>query len=507
MKFALCAAETIVFWLLIPLTIISTGSPLSLPIAFLGWVVVAFGVFLAFYSLLIMLFDGGGAPYYFYAPKKLVISGPYRFLRHPLYLAYLLFLAGLLISNWSLVGLYLLFGIGLLIVFYVFIFEERKLMENFEKFREYAKKVPAFIPLPGKYIPFDYSRSVPWQYIFLNLLMKFLVQIIVWPKVVNSKALKSKGPHVIAILHQTHYDGPLVYYAVNRYFRFVSTALYFDRIPFMWKVGIIPVKRYTVDFLAMKRIIETIRNGFDIGIAPEAARTWDGETICIRKEIWKLLRKLNIPVIPVKFYGIQRLWPRWSNRIRLGRATIEFGDPVSPEDQHFEEKIKGFLTKPDPTFELPYRDYRGIEKLLWRCPKCGTIGSIRSAKHAFYCDKCGKKYVKPTVNEVIELHKKIRPDYMPVKFPVSDTVLLNNKKVSGQMYEDRMKLGNLVIEFDKLRTSSIERNEENIFGTPNELIRFIPETSPLMWKEIVDYQIRFVLGNENFHTYYWDLSR
>jgi len=307
MKFALCAAETIVFWLLIPLTIISTGSPLSLPIAFLGWVVVAFGVFLAFYSSLIMLFDGGGAPYYFYAPKKLVISGPYRFLRHPLYLAYLLFLAGLLISNWSLVGLYLLFGIGLLIVFYVFIFEERKLMENFEKFREYAK---------------------------------FLVQIIVWPKVVNSKALKSKGPHVIAILHQTHYDGPLAYYAVNRYFRFVSTALYFDRIPFMWKVGIIPVKRYTVDFLAMKRIIETIRNGFDIGIAPEAARTWDGEPICIRKEIWKLLRKLNIPVIPVKFYGIQRLWPRWSNRIRLGRATIEFGDPVSPEDQHSLEMSK-----------------------------------------------------------------------------------------------------------------------------------------------------------------------
>lgn len=63
-----------------------------------------------------------------------------------------------------------------------------------------------------------------------------------------------------------------------------------------------------------------------------------------------------------------------------------------------------------------------------------------------------------------------------------------------------------MIYFDELRASSIERNEENIFGTPDELIRFIPETSPLMWKEIVDYQVRFALGNENFHTYYWDIN-
>lgn len=506
MKFILCVVETLLFWLIIPIIFILTGSSQSVLMSTLGWITASSGILLAIYSSLVFLFHGGGAPYHLYAPKKLVISGPYRFLRHPLYSAYLLFLTGLLMVFWSYMGLVLFTAVGIFIVLYTFLFEERKTKDKFKEFTEYAKKVPAFIPLPNRSIPFDYSRCVPWQYIFTNLLMKVLVQIIVWPKVVNRKALNSEGPYVLAILHQTHYDGPLIYYAVNRYFRFVSTALYFDRIPFMRKIGIIPVKRYTVDFMAMKRIIETIRNGFDIGIAPEAARTWDGKPICIRREIWKLLRKLNIPVIPVKFYGIQRLWPRWSNRIKLGRAIVEFGNPISPKDQRFEEKVKEFLAKPDPSFDLPYRDYRDIEKLLWRCPECGAIGSIRSKKHTFYCSKCGKKHTKPTVNEVIALHENIRPDNMPVEFPVTDCVLFKGIKVTGTIYENKMELGDKVIYFDELRASSIERNEENIFGTPDELIRFIPETSPLMWKEIVDYQVRFALGNENFHTYYWDIN-
>ncbi|AKI97289.1 1-acyl-sn-glycerol-3-phosphate acyltransferase [Kosmotoga pacifica] len=506
MRLILSIIETIIFWLVIPLIIISFGTESTTVTHAVSWTVAIFGVILVVYSILAMLFHSGGMPYYFYGPEKLVISGPYRFVRHPIYLGYLLVLAGLVMAYWSHVNFFLFSAITILVVLYTFLFEEKKLKEKLDGYKDYAKKVPAFIPLPGKFIPFEYTRCVPWQYIFLNLLMKFLVQFIVWPKVLNGKVLKSRGPFVLAILHQTHYDGPLIYYAVTRYFRFVSTALYFDRIPLMWKVGIIPVKRYTVDFVAMKRIIETIRNGFSIGIAPEAARTWDGERICIRKEIWKLLRKLDIPVIPVKFYGIQRLWPRWSDKIKFGRATVEFGEPVIPEDPHFEEKIKDFLSKPDPSFELPYRDYKGIEKLLWRCPDCGTIGSVKSKKHSFWCSNCGTKYVKPTVNEVIELHKRIRPDKMPVNFPIEDNVILNGRTVRGTLYENRFVLGDLVVNYDELRTSSIERNEENIFGTSKALIRFIPKISPLMWKEIVDYQVRFVLGREDFHTYYWDIE-
>jgi hypothetical protein len=38
----------------------------------------------------------------------------------------------------------------------------------------------------------------------------------------------------------------------------------------------------------------------------------------------------------------------------------------------------------------------------------------------------------------------------------------------------------------------------------HDTLRFFPANSALMWKEIIDYQVVFEIGNDNYHTYYWD---
>ena len=89
------------------------------------------------------------------SPPRLVTDGLYRFVRHPLYTAGLVFIWLLPILTWNLLAL----NIGL--TAYVFIgayFEERKLLLEFgEPYAEYRQRTPMLIP--GIRFPFHRSNN------------------------------------------------------------------------------------------------------------------------------------------------------------------------------------------------------------------------------------------------------------------------------------------------------------------------------------------------------------
>ncbi len=78
------------------------------------------------------------------AADKLVVTGLYRWVRHPLYTASLLFLWLAPLMTWNLLALNIGFSAYLLIGT---IFEERKLIEQFgEEYLRYRQKTPRIIP-------------------------------------------------------------------------------------------------------------------------------------------------------------------------------------------------------------------------------------------------------------------------------------------------------------------------------------------------------------------------
>ncbi|MFO7883071.1 MAG: 1-acyl-sn-glycerol-3-phosphate acyltransferase [Kosmotogaceae bacterium] len=497
--------EVLFFWLIIPYLMLFQIEHVNISklTMFVGYTLISGGVLLSLYSSLIAFIQKGKWSLIFAYSSRLIISGPYRFIRHPVSTGYMVYLTGIFILNPSFKTFIFLMFVSAFVVIMQLILE-RYSKKEISGYDDYRTKIPAFLPLPGKKISFDYSNSVPAIFVLLNLLIKLAIQITVFPRIKKYSSTKKNSPVILAIQHQTHYDGPAIYYSLTQYFRPVGTALYVEKLPLLRKMGTIPVKRYERDMRAMREIISTLKNNYNIIIAPEAARSWDGERLCIRKEIWKLFKRLGIPIIPVKFNGAQRLWPRWSNIIQFfGHIVIEFGEPIEP-DERMEDKLKSFLDKEDVSFNKPYRHYFGIKRLLWRCPECGTIGSIKGRIGGFSCAKCNSLWKKPTVYEVIELHKKIRPDHMKVDFPVNDKVIYKNSEVKAQLMKDRAIIGNDEFEFKDIRTSSIEANKENIFGLVHDTLRFFPESSALMWKEIIDHQIVFELGNKDYHSYYWD---
>jgi protein-S-isoprenylcysteine O-methyltransferase Ste14 len=78
--------------------------------------------------------------------QQLTTSGPYRFLRNPLYIGTLLVAAGLVVASRS-PALGLVFAaVFLLIYLPVIQLEEQHLRRLFPEFEQYAKRVPALVP-------------------------------------------------------------------------------------------------------------------------------------------------------------------------------------------------------------------------------------------------------------------------------------------------------------------------------------------------------------------------
>lgn len=124
---------------------------------FLGKLLIVIGVLISIYSVL-----------YLGMKKRngLVISGPYRFVRHPQYLGFLLLTIGL--TGWSYFYLTNFFGIGwisaeetivlwyLELILYIFLalIEEKYLLKSYEEeYSDYKNNTPLLFPIlkMGKY--------------------------------------------------------------------------------------------------------------------------------------------------------------------------------------------------------------------------------------------------------------------------------------------------------------------------------------------------------------------
>jgi protein-S-isoprenylcysteine O-methyltransferase Ste14 len=98
-----------------------------------GFTLVIAGSIIALWSILSFAFTGRGTPAPFDPPRRLVVRGPYRYVRNPMYIAALLVLSGITVYFASFALLFysvVFWGIAhLFVVFY----EEPVLKSKFEK--------------------------------------------------------------------------------------------------------------------------------------------------------------------------------------------------------------------------------------------------------------------------------------------------------------------------------------------------------------------------------------
>jgi len=116
-----------------------------------GMIIVAIGTAIALWCVFTFVFIGKGTPAPFDPPRKLVIRGPYRFVRNPMYIGAGMTLVGAALYYES-VSILIYTGLFFLIThLFVVLYEEPTLRRTFgEEYETYFRGVRRWLPKPSK---------------------------------------------------------------------------------------------------------------------------------------------------------------------------------------------------------------------------------------------------------------------------------------------------------------------------------------------------------------------
>ena len=149
-------ARSLIFTVLVPGTVtvvvpyllLPRGAGLGIgPAGFFGAPLMALGMGCYFWCVWDFALRGGGTPAPIDAPNTLVVTGPYRYVRNPMYLGVESLVLGeaILFSSWSLLEYAGLLAVGFHL--FVVLYEERTLRKKFgAAYEDYRKTVPRWIP-------------------------------------------------------------------------------------------------------------------------------------------------------------------------------------------------------------------------------------------------------------------------------------------------------------------------------------------------------------------------
>jgi protein-S-isoprenylcysteine O-methyltransferase Ste14 len=132
---------------LMPWWVLTRFDPTAVATAWPALVVIALGAALYLWCVRMFAVVGRGTPGPWDAPRRVVTTGPYRWMRNPIYLAALLVVLG---EAWLFLSVPLLiYAAAMAAVFQLFVigYEERALRRRFgDAYLEYRRRVPRWLP-------------------------------------------------------------------------------------------------------------------------------------------------------------------------------------------------------------------------------------------------------------------------------------------------------------------------------------------------------------------------
>ncbi len=220
------------------------------------------------------------------------------------------------------------------------------------------------------------------------------------------QAQKKSGPMLVLCNHMSALD-----------FCYFSSPFFFKKINFVVAENMkyskplfakmiegyrcILKKQYYSDFSCIKNIKRYLDAGISVALCPEGKVAAEGKTGVIPSSIAKLVKWLGYPVATVVTKGAGLTRPKWAHTMRRGRVdsycdmlfTAEEVKALSADEVM--DKIKSALYQNEHIDQLERgvkfhgtRYAEGLERLLYRCPKCGAEFAITSKGDTLTCGEC-----------------------------------------------------------------------------------------------------------------------
>lgn len=220
------------------------------------------------------------------------------------------------------------------------------------------------------------------------------------------KKSELKPPFLVVANHASDFDAFFVSAAFGCPIYFVMSD-HVSSIPVAGKlieffVRPLPITKSSLDVGTVREIISVVNQGGAVGIFPEGNKSFAGDMSFIKPSIAKLAKKLNVPLVIFNIIGGYFSQPRWGETKRKGRICAHVAKVIEPQElekmnvKQIYKAIKTGLSvnaydeqEKDLVHFSGKKLANGIESMLYACPECGAIGTIRSQGDRFWCSACG----------------------------------------------------------------------------------------------------------------------
>lgn len=244
-----------------------------------------------------------------------------------------------------------------------------------------------------------------WIYVFFMKVLDVFVGRKSKVKYDRSKLDNIEGPVVVLGNHGSYFD---FYYACKLIYpkrgAIVANRFYY-RIPalrwIMKKVGAIPKKLFSPDIETIKKSMRTVKEENSLILFPEGRLSVNGENYQIVEGTGALLKKLNVPVVIISIDGAHLVNPKWrkkrfKNKIKVSvRKIIGIEDLNKKTVKEIDQLVDKYLKHNDFEYarekNLIFKQKNkalGMEKVLYRCPKCNSEYTIESYNNSLKCNCC-----------------------------------------------------------------------------------------------------------------------
>lgn len=216
-----------------------------------------------------------------------------------------------------------------------------------------------------------------------------------------------KPPFIVVGNHTTDYDAFFLKKSFKNPIYFVMsdhiTTLKVGKL-IRFLVAPIPITKSSIDVSTTREIFDVRNQGGAIGLFPEGNKSFAGDMSWIKPSTAKLFKKLGVPVVIYNIEGGYLSSPRWTKDKRKGRLHGFVRRIISTEELNkwtTEEIYKVFIENIRVNaYDVQAREkvaYIGdistrtnnIETMLYICPKCKQVSSLKGDGPSIVCSKCG----------------------------------------------------------------------------------------------------------------------
>jgi 1-acyl-sn-glycerol-3-phosphate acyltransferase len=167
-------------------------------------------------------------------------------------------------------------------------------------------------------------------YRFCYILSGLLAKTVFSYRAFGQENIIEEGPAIMAANHQSYLDPPLIGITCRNELYFLARKTLFEKKllgSLISRVNAMPVDLSRGDLVAVRTIINLLKEGHRTVIFPEGTRSLDGNIQQARPGIGMIIAKTLVPVVPIRIFGSFEAWSK-GGKITPHPITVVVGKPM-----------------------------------------------------------------------------------------------------------------------------------------------------------------------------------